>query len=239
MSSDSQYPVEQLQVFWERMKADLNPFIYVLPIDGLTYRMLDDGAKEYIANKFMKHVTEDVIFCRDGSESDRYFLGPPRFFMAGSGMIVHPIGTDEAIWVKRPNDGLQHIMVVPPVLPNRCSKIPRPPNAYILYRKDRHRLIKASRPDIHNNDISRILGRAWNKESAEIRLKYKLRADEIKQALIEKHPDYRYRPRRSVDVRRRAAAHAAQSTSIDAFVHATADIVDADQAPGTVNPAQL
>jgi len=30
---------------------------------------------------------------------------------------------------------------------------PRPPNAFILYRKDKHPEIKESYPDIHNNEI--------------------------------------------------------------------------------------
>lgn len=32
-------------------------------------------------------------------------------------------------------------------------KIPRPPNAYILYRKDHHPIVKAANPGIHNNGI--------------------------------------------------------------------------------------
>lgn len=34
-------------------------------------------------------------------------------------------------------------------------KIPRPPNAFILYRQDFHPIIKAENPDFHNNDICR------------------------------------------------------------------------------------
>ena len=33
------------------------------------------------------------------------------------------------------------------------AKIPRPPNAFILYRQQYHPLIKAENPDFHNNDI--------------------------------------------------------------------------------------
>ena len=32
-------------------------------------------------------------------------------------------------------------------------KIPRPPNAYILYRKDHHRQIREQNPGLHNNEI--------------------------------------------------------------------------------------
>ena len=33
------------------------------------------------------------------------------------------------------------------------SKIPRPPNAFILYRNWHHPLIKAANPEMHNNQI--------------------------------------------------------------------------------------
>lgn len=33
------------------------------------------------------------------------------------------------------------------------AKVPRPPNAFILYRKDKHAQLKASFPEIHNNEI--------------------------------------------------------------------------------------
>lgn len=35
----------------------------------------------------------------------------------------------------------------------KAQKIPRPPNAFILYRQHHHPLIKADHPDYHNNDI--------------------------------------------------------------------------------------
>jgi len=33
------------------------------------------------------------------------------------------------------------------------TKIPRPPNAYILYRRDHHNAVKEANPGMHNNDI--------------------------------------------------------------------------------------
>ncbi|KAH7175954.1 mating type 2 HMG1/2 protein [Dactylonectria macrodidyma] len=222
----SNYTQDQLDAIWDQLKAQVSPFVYVLCIEGPLYRVLDDGAKQFIAKQFMEQVTERVMYCRDGTDGDRYFLGSPRFFLAGSGMIVHALHTKEAIWVKRPDDGIQHILVVPPALPKKCAKIPRPPNAYILYRSDRHRFVKASQPGIHNNEISQILGRAWNLESEAIRAKYKQRADAIKAELIKRHPEYKYRPRRPSERRRRRIAEQTEEAE-----DALADIVvDASQA---------
>jgi HMG (high mobility group) box len=38
------------------------------------------------------------------------------------------------------------------------AKIPRPPNAFILYRQQYHPIIKAANPDFHNNDICKSSG---------------------------------------------------------------------------------
>ncbi|KAL8407593.1 mating type protein MAT-1-2 [Gaeumannomyces avenae] len=87
--------------------------------------------------------------------------------------------------------------------PQKEEKIPRPPNAYILYRKEFHATVKANNPGIHNNMISVILGKQWANETPVMRSKYKKMADDIKRKLHEKHPDYRYTPRRSSEIIRR------------------------------------
>lgn len=39
----------------------------------------------------------------------------------------------------------------------KTEKVPRPPNAFILYRKHYHTLTKAAHPEYHNNDICKAL----------------------------------------------------------------------------------
>lgn len=36
---------------------------------------------------------------------------------------------------------------------DKKTKVPRPPNAFILYRQHHHPLVKAEFPDMHNNQI--------------------------------------------------------------------------------------
>ena len=36
---------------------------------------------------------------------------------------------------------------------DRSSKVPRPPNAFIIYRQHHHPMIKALNPGVHNNQI--------------------------------------------------------------------------------------
>lgn len=37
--------------------------------------------------------------------------------------------------------------------PAKAAKIPRPPNAFILYRQHHRPMVKEAHPDFHNNDI--------------------------------------------------------------------------------------
>lgn len=50
-------------------------------------------------------------------------------------------------------------------------------------------------------------------ESNEVRQKYKDMSLHVKQALLEKHPDYQYKPRRPCERRRRRRASPGQNTS--------------------------
>nr|QKY89074.1 mating type protein 1-2-1 [Calonectria pauciramosa] len=201
----SMFNAEQLESMWNEFSDQVHPFGYVLCIKGDFYRQLDDGAKNFIALKFMGHIAENIIYCRDGTGSDRFFLGPPRFFLAGTGMLIQHVASNEAIWVKRPEKDFKLLSPLPADI-KKSVRIPRPPNAYILYRKDRHQMLKQLNPEITNSEISMVLGRAWNMETPETRKKYKLKADEIKAELIKKHPDYKYRPRRPSEKKRRGVA---------------------------------
>ncbi|PHH82639.1 hypothetical protein CDD82_5275 [Ophiocordyceps australis] len=202
-NTSQQWDVLYLEALWSGLQGQINPFGQVLCLEGPIYRTLHDGARDYIANKFMEHIGQSVIYVLDGNGPDRVYLGAPRHFLAGSGKIFCLPG-DKLYWTR---DYGAHTMNTAESSSNSEPKkevtIRRPPNAYILYRKERHHLVKNSNPKITNNEISQILGKAWNLETPEIRLKYKIMSDDLKKALLEKHPDYQYRPRRPSERRRR------------------------------------
>ena len=101
----------------------------------------------------------------------------------------------------------------------RAIRIPRPPNAFILYRKDYHHKIKAANPGIHNNEICRlkshfhsvaaltplavITGSQWNNETKEVRDKYYAKAKKVREEFLKINPNYRYQPRRPSEKKRR------------------------------------
>nr|AHW83204.1 HMG mating type protein [Sporothrix globosa] len=204
-----------LAQFWASLAIQVMPGNDLVGIPGPTFRILDDGGKHYIAHNFAIAVGETMVkFVIDGSgtHSDRYFLGRAAYFRPEN--IVSCVGELD-VWVP-PGYPLQDsTLVSSPAAPISSStirrngrggaiKVPRPPNAYILYRKDRHRAVKEANPKLSNNEISIILGRQWNGETDEIRVHYHKMAVDIKRQVEALHPTYKYNPRKSSEIRRRA-----------------------------------
>ncbi|KAK2600970.1 hypothetical protein N8I77_010459 [Diaporthe amygdali] len=96
---------------------------------------------------------------------------------------------------------VETLRIVNPILNN--TKLPRPPNPFIIYRSERHQSVKEAHPEAKNNDISKILGRQWQQEPEEVRDAYKKKSEDIKQEFMRVYPDYKYKPRKSSEVKRR------------------------------------
>ncbi|CAG8439210.1 7430_t:CDS:1 [Ambispora leptoticha] len=86
---------------------------------------------------------------------------------------------------------------------SKVKKPPRPPNAFILYRRAKQPGIVAKNQGITNNEVSKEIGRMWHEEPIEVRLKFQKMAEAAKQEHMKKYPEYRYRPRRPQDRKRR------------------------------------
>ncbi|KAF1983753.1 hypothetical protein K402DRAFT_155101 [Aulographum hederae CBS 113979] len=104
------------------------------------------------------------------------------------------------------------------VAPKSKSKVPRPPNAFIIYRKDWHPIVKAAHPGMHNNGISKIIGDQWNNETEDVKMHYKSMAEDAKQKHLVENPGYQYQPRKPSEKKRRMtktkAAKIAQATEV-------------------------
>ncbi|TKA65977.1 hypothetical protein B0A55_10879, partial [Friedmanniomyces simplex] len=84
-----------------------------------------------------------------------------------------------------------------------ADKVPRPPNAFIIYRKDWHSTVVAQNPGVHNNSISVIIGEKWRSESEEVREIYRRKAEDAKRQHELNHPEYQYQPRKPSEKKRR------------------------------------
>jgi hypothetical protein len=83
------------------------------------------------------------------------------------------------------------------------KKPPRPPNAFILYRRSKQPDIVAKNEGISNNEVSKQVGEMWHKEPLEEKMKFQRLADAAKMEHMKKYPEYKYRPRRPHEKRRR------------------------------------
>ncbi|KAL1870408.1 hypothetical protein VTK73DRAFT_2646 [Phialemonium thermophilum] len=75
-------------------------------------------------------------------------------------------------------------------------KIPRPRNAFILYRQHHQGQVVAQHPGLANPEISKIIGEQWRDEPEEEKNQWRRLAEEEKLRHQKQYPDYRYQPRR-------------------------------------------
>lgn len=130
------------------------------------------------------------------------------------------------------------------------AKVPRPANAFILYRQYKHAGIKAQFPGIINNDICKSLplteawhtftdffsakkiAALWKDESDDVKAIFKAKADAAKQKHLKDHPDYSYQPRKPSEKKRRMTKHKmAKTTAAVVFVDNNSQHVQTPQQP--------
>ncbi|KAG4033548.1 hypothetical protein MFRU_004g00560 [Monilinia fructicola] len=76
-------------------------------------------------------------------------------------------------------------------------KIPRPRNAFILYRQHYQAQVVAQHPGLANPEISKIIGEQWREQAPSVKEEWKRLAEEEKQRHQRQYPNYRYQPRRA------------------------------------------
>ncbi|KAJ3497899.1 hypothetical protein NLG97_g1547 [Lecanicillium saksenae] len=102
---------------------------------------------------------------------------------------------DRAVRAMKPESSREAICLCTPT-----PKIPRPRNAFILYRQHHQSQVTADNPKLSNPEISKIIGEKWKHEVEDVKDTWKKLAEEEKQRHQHQYPNYRYQPRRGSKV---------------------------------------
>src|ERR1043165_808566 len=107
--------------------------------------------------------------------------------------------------------------IIPPRKKNykhfKVGRIPRPPNAFILYRQSKQSSLVEQIENLSNNEASKIIGQMWHNEPREEKDKWHALAISKKLEHMQKHPEYKYHPRRPSEKHRRKKKEKQEETA--------------------------
>ncbi|GIX71725.1 transcription factor Sox-14 [Caerostris darwini] len=84
----------------------------------------------------------------------------------------------------------------PLVSENMRNHIKRPMNSFMVWSRERRKKVAQENPTVPNSEISKRLGMEWNKMSLQEKQPFIDQANLLREELLRKHPDYRYRMKR-------------------------------------------
>lgn len=115
------------------------------------------------------------------------------------------------------------------------SHVKRPMNSFMIWAKIMRRKFAEENPKLHNAEISKLLGKAWNELTTKEKRPFVEKAERLRIRHMKEHPNYRYTPKRRSQERR--PGQRTNSTYINpTFISSISNVVMSSQVlglPGT------
>ncbi|KFY82431.1 hypothetical protein V498_08590, partial [Pseudogymnoascus sp. VKM F-4517 (FW-2822)] len=92
-------------------------------------------------------------------------------------------------------------------------KITKPPNCFILFRRDKRHLVQERYPDATLGQISSIIAQMWAAAPRKEKMQYQSKAMELKRQHDNDYPDWKCQPRKSSDIKKRAVKKSTPASS--------------------------